>query len=260
MTYVTYVNTDEKMSMPSVNTVEQMSWRTILDEVCVWTKDGECEQEIYDLAKSGSGFDIYIITSFFPSWSNITKSIFVAAVQLFVAPLMVTASLEDSDREFCDLQADWKSKIICLALSVYFGVLATRNIAERSSNWEANVISNGPIANVSMPLMIPVSTLVNCLSILIIILGTTTLLYQTYDKVDLVLNSLALLFLTELDDAIVTVEQYKATEMLFHPKNIGTRKKISRAWDMFFEYFLPVIFMLTLSSAIAAPIYLAACY
>lgn len=189
------------------------------------------------------------------------KSIFVASVQLFVAPLMVIVSLKDFEREFCDRQAEWESKAICVALSVYFGILAARNLdAHMSGNWVANVISNGPIANISMPVMIPMSTMLNFLSLLIIILGTTTLLYNTDNVVELVLNSLALLFLCELDDAIVTVRQYKATEMLFEPNNIGTRRTLPRGWDIFFEYFLPIVYIVTYCFAVASPVYLAACF
>lgn len=135
----------------------------------------------------------------------------------------------------CDRKAEWKIKTIAVSLIIYVSNLALNQLVSLGGGgWVGNVISNGPIANVSMLVLIPIRTLVNILTILITIGGTTALLYNTESPVDLVLNSLALAFLTELDDAVVTTAQHKATEILFHPRNIGERKYLDGCWGRSF--------------------------
>lgn len=279
-------STAEAMSATSTLTTGEVkitnkdykSWQQCLKKAPrqLKVRDCDCEEAIYELAKSGSGLDIYSMTAFFPTPYNLAMSLFVAFIQLLVVPGVVFYVMQQSDvylsnngtAAVCNAFAEnrverpWVAKGTAVVLALYVSVFVLIAFAKIRQGWLPNVVSNGPIANVAVLPLLPVGFAINIWALFISSVGTTALLVVTDEPIDLILNSLALSFIAELDDAIVPDTLYKAAESLFDPANIdpNERQKVAKAVDRFFEYSLPVFLWFATTFAICSPIYIAVCY
>ena len=156
----------------------------------------------------------------------------------------------------------WVAKCTAICLAVYVSIYILTAYAKLMNRWLPNVVSNGPIANVTVLPLLTIGYFINIWALFISSVGTTALLAVTYEPIDLILNSLALAFIAELDDVVVPDTLYKAAELLFDPANINPneRKKVAKAVDCFFEYSLPLFLVFAVIFAVGSPIYITVCY
>lgn len=233
-------------------------------------KDTEKMQKGVDLVeffltKADDGtLDIYEVTSFTKSWFNLFRCWLCIAIQLVGVPLVLASVWQTSEKSWCQMSDKYIEKILSFLLCLYinfvfwnfyFVIDHPSNLAMRyfdDSNEMLSCANTWYIAGMYINTIALFSTSVS--GILII--------YNSGTAVDIILNSLAIGFINEIDDLIVSKgDSKKVSGILTEEKDsFKGLKDIPKFW-MFLQIcvVLPPL-CLTCTLLGVSPVWIAVCF
>jgi len=182
---------------------------------------------IYEAAQSGSGINVYHITAFFPRPSIYLRALLCVTLQLVVVPSIIVNTVENAP-SYCPRTGTWTGKLAGAALLVYANFTLISQRFTFSKSWDYAYIEKnvGLPKLVRQPTWIPLGIIINIIALAAANLGVVVLLsLKEGSPMDMLLNLVALTFVWELDDQLMSKREYKAVEILFREMAQGRQLK-----------------------------------
>lgn len=226
----------------------------------------EMAEAVVDIARDGSGLNAYHIAAFFPTWLNFVRASFTASIQFGLVPLILFYEMNHQDKEMCEESGSDTGKVAGILMMILTHNLVKTFDRNLSVSWDVSFCMGAPLPNTGSSLSlawIPLGVLLNLWALMGASLGGFILVYTSDTPFDMVLNALALEFLTDVDDSLVSDFDYKATDVLFTPFAEGKRveeTKISESWGPCVRNLTMFIVSSMLLVTAIAPIYVGVCY
>lgn len=172
--------------------------------------------------------DIYEVAAIAPSWWTHLRGFVALLIQVFVAPLAYIVMNAISDKEFCAGGGKIPTKIVGSILCLYlflFTIAYFKRLADPKNILVRKYIHGETAKFTNMWYILGFHT--NCFCLLMSSVTAVALIYISPDPVTAVMNAVALIFVFEMDDWLVTKSDYvdviKKLERVT-PENSGLKK------------------------------------
>jgi len=206
--------------------------------------------------------DMYQVVSVWPTKYNYIRACMCALIQLVILPLVIVKIMTDKDSKgicaMSPVSSNWESKICASIFCMYLNFIFWRFYREIVDDTLMGKMGEGLMAGFANAWYIA-GMYLNTISLFFTSAGSIVVIYNSDTPLDIILNALAIAFINDVDDLIVTKGDCREVESKMKWEK-DSEKALPKFLDLLDYFVIWVPFFATGLGLLAAPVWIGICY